>query len=94
MKAYIGTKIIQAEPQTRDGQPGYRVVYPDGYESWSPAVTFDEAYRPVSPGEARLVTFGSDEMVAAALEVTTPHYDINEAEAPADVSGNEDQNND
>jgi hypothetical protein len=27
--------------------PGYKVVYEDGYESWSPKHTFDKAYRPV-----------------------------------------------
>ncbi len=26
-------------------RPGYRVVYPDGYESWSPKAAFEEAYR-------------------------------------------------
>ncbi|MGN0998657.1 MAG: DUF2829 domain-containing protein [Faecousia sp.] len=62
MKQYIGTKMIQAEPAYRvDGkvfvksQPvpsgyyiedGYKVVYPDGYESWSPKDVFEAAYRP------------------------------------------------
>lgn len=52
MKTFIGTKIIQAEPQAKTdgptdthGQPGYKVVYPDGYTSWSPAAAFEEAYR-------------------------------------------------
>lgn len=27
-------------------EPGYRVRYPDGYESWSPKDVFEEAYRP------------------------------------------------
>lgn len=53
MQTYIGTKIIQAEPQERDGAPGYKVRYPDGYESWSPAAAFDEAYRVTSA-----MTFG------------------------------------
>ena len=55
MKTYIGTKIIQAEPHEKDygppethGQPGYRVVYPDGYTSWSPKEAFEEAYRETS----------------------------------------------
>lgn len=26
---------------------GYRVTYPDGYVSWSPKDTFEEAYRPI-----------------------------------------------
>lgn len=62
MKQYIGTKIIQAEPAFRidggiyspdeplpkgtDVEEGYRVRYPDGYESWSPKDVFEEAYRP------------------------------------------------
>lgn len=46
MDIYIGTKIVQAEPQCRsDGLAGYRVVYEDGYTSWSPASVFQEAYR-------------------------------------------------
>ncbi len=40
MKTYIGTKIIQAEPQDE----GYKVVYKDGYTSWSPKAAFEEAY--------------------------------------------------
>lgn len=27
---------------------GYKVVYPDGYESWSPQDVFEEAYRPTN----------------------------------------------
>lgn len=44
MNKYIGFKMIQAEPETRDGAEGYKVVYPDGYESWSPKVVFEKAY--------------------------------------------------
>ena len=62
MKTYIGTKIIQAEPAFRiDGEiypesgpvprsmnreEGYRVHYPDGYESWSPKGVFEQAHLP------------------------------------------------
>lgn len=57
MKRYIGTKIIHAEPQVdhQAGEPrdGYKVVYADGYTSWSPKAAFDEAYR-----EAEALTFG------------------------------------
>lgn len=51
MRAYIGAKVIMAEPEEKDGMAGYRVVYPDGYVSWSPKGVFEEAYRPVSTGE-------------------------------------------
>lgn len=47
LKTYIGVKRIQAEPQERNGKPGYRVIYePDGYESWSPKDMFEVAYLP------------------------------------------------
>lgn len=55
MKAYIGAKVIMAEPYDKDGRPGYRVQYADGYVSWSPKAVFEEAYRPVSDGERELV---------------------------------------
>ena len=64
MKQYIGTKIIMAEPAYRvDGkvfakenivpcgykiEDGYKVVYPDGYESWSPKDVFEASYRETS----------------------------------------------
>ena len=50
MQKYIGTKIIEAEPMSRSrgdkAEDGYKVRYPDGYESWSPKDVFNEAYRP------------------------------------------------
>ena len=64
MKTYIGTKIIQAEPALRVGgeiisphdilpedvsvEEGYRVKYPDGYESWSPKDAFEQADLPMT----------------------------------------------
>jgi hypothetical protein len=60
MQKYIGTKLLEAVPMTRgeynehrgweppEGEEqevdGYHVVYPDGYESWSPRAQFEEAY--------------------------------------------------
>ena len=62
MKTYIGTKIIKAEPckawkdmgEHKAGDEGYKVVYKDGYESWSPKDVFEEAYRELGEG----LTFG------------------------------------
>ena len=45
MDKYIGTKIIHAEEQMKDNKEGYKVVYADGYESWSPKDVFEDAYR-------------------------------------------------
>ena len=61
MENYIGVKLIKAEPMTqgdfqfeKTGEKypeewpnalGYKVVYPDGYVSWSPKDVFEEAYR-------------------------------------------------
>lgn len=55
MEKYIGTKMIEAEPCSawkgagghKTGDPGYRVRYADGYESWSPKDVFEAAYLPV-----------------------------------------------
>lgn len=47
MKKYIGFKMVEAEAQERDGQEGYKVVYPDGYVSWSPKDVFEKAYMQV-----------------------------------------------
>ncbi|WP_108669546.1 Gp49 family protein [Peribacillus acanthi] len=60
MKKYIGFKLIQAEPMSlgdyntfrgwkipSDEDPmkeGYKILYPDGYVSWSPNEVFETSY--------------------------------------------------
>ena len=46
-KLYVGTKVVKAWLEDKDGQPGYGVEYKDGYRSWSPKVPFEEAYQPL-----------------------------------------------
>lgn len=46
-KTYIGVKRIEAYPEDRDGKPGYAVIYPDDYKSWSPKDVFEAAYFPI-----------------------------------------------
>lgn len=57
MDNYMGFKLVQAEPHTHQGtgEEGYTVVYPDGYESWSPKKVFEQAYMKVAPNP-RLTT--------------------------------------
>lgn len=70
MYSYIGTKIVCAEPMDensflssykrqelvdRETQPGYLVVYEDGYKSWSPKEVFERAYRRITQEEKRLI---------------------------------------
>ena len=61
MKQYTGTKTVSAEPMNEltaiqkgfarpnsdnhEYRDGYHVVYPDGYESWSPKNVFEKAYK-------------------------------------------------
>ena len=61
MKNYTGTKTVLAEPMNEfdavqkgiakpntdnhEFREGYHVVYPDGYESWSPKDVFEKAYK-------------------------------------------------
>jgi hypothetical protein len=54
---YIGTKIIEAEPSMgayynlkankEVAEMGYKVIYEDGYMSWSPKDVFEKAYLPL-----------------------------------------------
>lgn len=68
MKKYIGTKSIYAEPMNADSalekgykigkhahEWGYEVEYKDGYKSWSPKKTFEDAYRPAETFLDRLL---------------------------------------
>lgn len=71
MKKYIGTKTVSATPAWRvdgrvypkDGavprsmnrEDGYKVVYEDGYESWSPKDVFEKAYKVAETFLDRLV---------------------------------------
>lgn len=54
MDFYYGTKLIQAEPKqkavnTPEGDvgfmDGYKVIYDNNYESWSPKDVFEAAYK-------------------------------------------------
>ena len=47
MQNYLGVKRVEAEPCEKDGKDGYRIIYPDGYESWSPKKVFESAYFPI-----------------------------------------------
>ncbi|WP_372650844.1 DUF2829 domain-containing protein [Draconibacterium sp.] len=64
---FIGVKIIGAvamdmvsfkqekgEPYEGENAPGYKVVYEDGYTSWSPKHVFEKAYKPVREHEPGL----------------------------------------
>lgn len=45
----------QPEGERENNRLGYLVVYPDGYESWSPKDVFEAAYRLVSDDERRMI---------------------------------------
>jgi hypothetical protein len=65
VKNYIGFKVVKAEPMNlgdynkfrgwtipaneNPEKEGYKIVYPDGYVSWSPKEIFDQAYLEVDP---------------------------------------------
>lgn len=71
---YIQTKVVNADPVSKAGfegrdidsgtssEAGYKVIYPNGHESWSPAVKFEEAYR-VLNGDERLRVYQTDPIV-------------------------------
>lgn len=63
-KTYIGVKRIEAYPKDRDGQPGYTVIYPGGYKSWSPKDVFEAAYFPIEKANS-LTQTDIDRMIDA-----------------------------
>lgn len=50
----IGRKM-RADSDEIEDEHGYLVRYPDGYESWSPAMAFEEAYRPSETHVDRMI---------------------------------------
>lgn len=54
-KYYIGCKRVQAYPESNPGgMPGYAVIYPDGYKSWSPKEAFESAYLEMGDDPTRI----------------------------------------
>lgn len=55
-------RLLSPNDECSGGQivPGYKVVYEDGYVSWSPKETFERAYRLVTLAEMMLLGPGSD----------------------------------
>ena len=80
MDSYMGCKMVSAcrDDEINDSGPdelGYRVVYADGYESWSPKDIFERAYMKVFPANSvnwdMVRDFISDIEVTKAGEKTT-----------------------
>lgn len=85
MKKYIGCKMIEAAPAIKvdgkiyslDGpvprsmnrQEGYRVKYPDGYESFSPKEVFEKAYMQV--GDNVTITQDNVDNFIKSIDVIT-----------------------
>lgn len=50
-KGNVRVELLSNNPMPQSGDAldmGYKVVYPDGYESWSPQDVFEHSYRPTS----------------------------------------------
>jgi len=80
MQAYVTTKVVLAEPALDPNPPvgqepidGYKVVYPDGYESWCPKDTFERTSRPIIATEKSLI-------FQETVLVEEPDDDANESE--------------
>lgn len=75
MKNYITVKKVKAEKQERDGQAGYKILYPDGYESWCPADVFEETAVAIPED----VVDDIHEKLLATLKITGKMIVINKA---------------
>lgn len=76
MKTYVGTKTVRArydaEPSkfNPEGKPGYRVLYKDGHESWSPSEAFEGAYH--------IAETPIDRVILELCQVETRFFDATE----------------
>jgi hypothetical protein len=78
---YIGVKVVEAKsaPCPKEvnghhaGEEGYRVRYPDGYESWSPKEVFEKAYLKIMPNPGLKTDISiSQQMVDAFIKEVHP----------------------
>ena len=76
-KKYIGTKIITAFQQEKDGNPGYGVIYADGYTSWSPKEVFEESYRAIERDDQALNFGDALHMLKLGKKVTRAGWNGN-----------------
>lgn len=95
---YRGVKNVYAGPmneeeaieygfarENTDGhilRPGYYVLYPDGYNSWSPKEVFENAYKPSETFRDRLI-IERDELNEKLRNLIKFLDDVNKAEAPS-----------
>lgn len=47
--------LARPNKDNHEWREGYHVVYPDGYESWSPQSVFNEAYKPADTPYERMI---------------------------------------
>jgi len=53
------TRALVFDDIENKDEKGYKVVYPDGYESWSPIAVFEAAYREVTDEEMSILLNGA-----------------------------------
>lgn len=99
MDRYIGTKIVLAEPAQRDAitgkvlgpgdeatgptLAGYKVVYEDGYTSWSPKEVFERCYRRITEAEIDLIENHTLKGAAARAVMPQLRTELTEAQKRA-----------
>ena len=70
MKTYIGNRIMcLAQPEDKESQAGYSVLYPDGSETWLTKEVFDFEFRALDESEIQMIisTIVNDTLSEAEL---------------------------
>lgn len=57
-RCYIGTFIIFADPEEKDGIAGFRIIFPDHHLEWMPFEAFNTFYREITDQELDLIFSG------------------------------------
>lgn len=77
-EAEASNLVRDIQPPASPDEDGYRVVYPDGYESWSPAKSFEDGYKELTVHEATklcLVTAVGKELTGNGNKISPTFID-------------------
>ena len=90
MKTYIGNRIMcLAQPEDKENQAGYNVLYSDGSETWLTKEVFDFEFRELEETEIQMIisTIVNDTLSEAELISILEEEDITPNDFEMEIKG-------
>lgn len=67
LKAYVQTRIVNAEEEYANGLSGYRVYDPNGSSYWMPALAFEPHHREITGQEREVLAMTTAEATISRI---------------------------